>query len=286
VLAVHAPRSAAACAQCGSGDPTLTVAGVEQPFAGRLRSAVELQYRSDEIGRAGIDRSQIDEARADLSVAWAPHSRWLLLAALPLLYREVEDTSLARSQTWGPGELELDAKWFVWRDRELAPRWLLAAIAGLQLPTSPWRSDGRGRYLPLEAQPGSGSWDLILGSSLASFAGSTSAYAGVKWILPVHVREPFDPGSSVRADLALQQQLAPWFALRVAAELRADRQSREGGHPDPDSGGAIAFVGGDLVWSPLEDLVAQLGVRVPALQRWHGAHREGAALRIGLVRDW
>ena len=174
LLAAIVPRSAAACALCGSGDPTLTVAGVEQPFAGRLRSAVELQYRSDEIGRAGLDRSQIDEVRADLSVAWAPDSRWLILAALPLLYRQVQDTSLARSQTWGPGELELDAKWFVWRDRELAPRWLIAAVGGVKLPTSPFRTDARARYLPLEAQPGSGSWDLIFGPSLAAFAGSSS----------------------------------------------------------------------------------------------------------------
>jgi len=277
---------ALACAVCSTGDPTLTVAGAEQPFAGRLRSALELQYQTHDTGRAGVEQLHIAEARADISLAWAPDPRWLLAARLPLLDRQLEDASLGVRETWGIGELELDAKWFVWTDRALAPRWLIAWLAGVQLPTAPLQRDAAGEVLPLEAQPGAGSWDVVLGPSVSAFAGDTSLYASLRWTQPLLAPGPFEPGAALGASLALQQQLAPWLAARAVSELRADRQSREQGQRDLDSGGAVGFVGGDLIWSPLEDLVAQLGARLPAVSRLRGAQREGPAFRFALVRDW
>ncbi|HKO89712.1 MAG TPA: hypothetical protein VJU61_01085, partial [Polyangiaceae bacterium] len=63
-------RRVEACAACDSGDPTLTALGTEQPFAGRLRSALGLRYRTDAIGVPGVDEMNIRDLRADLSVAW------------------------------------------------------------------------------------------------------------------------------------------------------------------------------------------------------------------------
>jgi hypothetical protein len=277
---------ALACAVCSTGDPTLTVAGTEQPFAGRLRSALELQYQTHDAGRAGVDQLHISEARADVSLAWAPDPRWLFAARLPLLDRQIQDVSLGVRETWGIGELELDAKWFVWTDREFAPRWLIAWLGGVQLPTAPLHRDAAGEILPLVAQPGAGAWGLGLGPSLSAVAGDSSGYASLRWTQPLLTPGPFEPGASLGASLAVQEQLATWLAARAVSELRADRQSREQGRRDPDSGGAIAFVGGDAVWSPLPDLVAQLGARVPAFTRLRGAQREGPAFRFALVRDW
>ena len=278
--------AALACAVCSTGDPTLTVAGAEQPFAGRLRSALELQYQTHVAGRAGVDQLRIAETRADVSLAWAPDPDWLLAARLPLLDRQIEDESLGLRETWGVGELELDAKWFVWTDRAFAPRWLIAWLGGVQLPTAPLHRDAAGQALPLEAQPGAGSWDVVLGPSVSAFAGDTSLYASLRWTQPLLTPGPFEPGASLGASLALQQQLATWLAARVVSELRFDQQSREQGQRDLDSGGAVAFVGGDVVWSPLEDLVAQLGARLPAYSRLRGQQREGPAFRFALVRDW
>jgi hypothetical protein len=275
-----------ACAVCSTGDPTLTVAGAEQPYAGRLRSALELQYQTHDAGRAGVDQLRIAETRADVSLAWAPDPRWLFAARLPLLDRQIEDPSLGVRETWGIGELELDAKWFVWTHREFAPRWLIAWLSGVQLPTAPLHRDTAGEVLPLEAQPGAGSWDVVFGPSVSAFAGDTSLYASLLWTQPLLTPGPFEPGASLGASLALQEQLAGWLAARAVAELRADRHSSEQGQRDPDSGGAVAFAGGDVVWSPLPDLVAQLGARVPAYSRLRGAQREGPAFRFALVRDW
>jgi hypothetical protein len=127
-------RPAEACAACSTGDTTLTSAGTEQPFAGRLRSALQLSYRSNAFGRAGLDETQTREFSAELSTAWAPGVNWLLLATLPFRVRQMTDANLARDGSSGWADIELSAKWFVFRDREFAPRWLVAVLAAAKFP--------------------------------------------------------------------------------------------------------------------------------------------------------
>lgn len=279
-------RPSHACAPCGSGDSTLTSAGTEQPFAGRLRSSADLRYRTDAIGSPGIDRARIRELRAEVSSAWAVRDDLFLLASLPLVARNFTDETLARSEIRSLGDVELGAKWFVWRDQSFAPRWLLATLGGVKLPTAPWHEDAFGEPLPLEAQPGSGSLDLALGVALAYFEGSLSAYASVQHREPLLTRSPLDPGRSVRGSTALQYQLGERFATRGLCDVRWDQPSHEQGERDPHSGGAIAYVGLELLLSPLSDLAIVPGARVPALQRLRGSHHEGAIYSLALTRDW
>lgn len=289
VLSLFGPlgsRAAEACAGCDSGDTTLTAAGTEQPFAGRLRSALELRYRTDSLGRRGVDQARIREVRAELSTAWAPREDLFLLAGVPLLYREVDNDNLAQDEVWALGELTLRAKWFVLRDRALAPRWLGAVLVGLKFPTAPRLKDGAGRYLPLEAQPGSGSLDVFVGPSLAAFAGAFSGYASLYWLEPLLTRAPLTPGGSLRASAAFQWQIHDPAALRVASDVRWDQPNREAGQVDPNSGGAIVFVGPDVLWSPMLDLSMLLGARFPMLDRLRGGHAEGPIFSVAFVRDW
>jgi hypothetical protein len=279
-------RDARACASCGCGDPTLTALGTEQPFAGRLRSSLELSYRTDSIGRPGIDQLQLRELRADASAAWAPLATLFIVASVPLVYRQARDPSLAQTDAWGLGDVELRAKWFVLRDRPFAPRWLLAAVGGLKFPTAPWQADGDGERIPLEAQPGTGSLDLLLGPSFSMFQGDVSAYASLQWSLPLTTRAPIEPGTSLRGSLAVQHQTLRWLALRAAGDGRWDRPSREAGLPDPDSGGWVLFLGGDALLSLMPDVGLALGVRVPAFDGLSGAHDEGPRASLALMRDW
>ncbi len=279
-------RTAEACAGCDSGDPTLTAAGTEQPFAGRLRSALELRYRTDSLGRPGVDQSRIREVRTDVSLAWAPSEDLFLLAGVPLLYRKLENDNLAQDEVWALGELTLRAKWFVLRDRALAPRWLGAVLVGLKFPTAPRLKDRAGRYLALEAQPGSGSLDGFVGPSLAAFAGAFSGYVSLYWLEPLLTRAPLTPGGSLRASAACQWQIQEPVALRVASDLRWEQPNREAGQVDPNSGGAIVFAGPDLLWSPIMDFSMLLGARFPILERLRGGHAEGPIFSVALVRDW
>lgn len=275
-----------ACASCGCGDPTLTAMGVEQPFQGRLRSALELSYRTDRIGRPGIDELSLRELRADLALAWAPFDTLFLVASVPFVHRTAEDSSLARSEAWGIGDVELRAKWFAYRDRELAPRVLVSLVGGFKLPSAPWQDDPNGQRAPLEAQPGTGSLDALLGPALALFAGDVSAYVSAQWFQPLVTRAPLEPGSSLRGSLALQHQTTSWLALRALSEGRWDRPAHEDGQRDPNSGGWVLFAGGDVLVSPAQDFSLSLGARAPVLQELAGTHEEGPRLAFSLVRDW
>ncbi|MEY4548931.1 MAG: hypothetical protein RL685_5126 [Pseudomonadota bacterium] len=275
-----------ACGPCGSGDTTLTSAGTEQPFLGRLRSAAALRYRTDAIGVPGLDRARIRELRADVSTAWAVRDDLFLLASLPVLYRDVTEESLARNELRSIGDVELGAKWFVWRDRSFAPRWLVATLGGVKLPTAPWREGAPERPLPLEAQPGSGSLDLSFGASLAFFSDALSSYVSLQLREPMVARSELEPGRSLHASAALQYQLGEPVALRGLCELRLDQSSRERGERDPHSGGAIAYLGAELLLSPFSDFSLAPGARLPALQRLRGSHEEGPIFSLALIRDW
>jgi hypothetical protein len=277
---------ARACAACGCGDPTLVSAGTEQPFAGRLRTSLELRYRTDSIGEPGVDRLFIREARADLSLAYAPFSELFLMATLPFVHRSVEEANLANERTWGPGDAELRAKLFVYRDRELAARVLVAANLGVKMPTAPFHQNSAGQTLPLEAQPGTGSLDVLFGPSLALVEGKFSAYASAQLSLPVATRDVVAPGISQRSTLALQYQPWTWLALRPAADSRWDTKSKERGRPERDSGGFVLFLGGDALVSPLTDLTLTAGVRAPVWQVLDGFHDEGAVGSLSAALDF
>jgi len=281
-----ASRAAEACATCDSGDATLTVAGAEQPFSGRLRSALTLRYRTDVVGHAGVDQTDIRELRTDLSTAWAPRDDLFVIADVPLLYHRVQEANLAQTETIGLGDIELRGKWFVFRDRPFAPRWLIAVLGGMKFPTAPWLVDAQGQYLVLEAQPGSGSLDASVGPSLACFLGQFSGYASLLWVEPLTTREPLEPGRSVRGSMAIQGQVTDWFGARLASDLRWEQPSKEGGQTDPDSGGWVVLAGADVLFSPATDVSVGLGARLPVLNRLHGAHAEGPMLHLALIRDW
>lgn len=276
---------ARACAACACGDPTLVAAGTEQPFAGRLRVSTEWRYRTDAIGEPGVDRIEIEELRGDLSVAWAPLRELFLTAAFPIVHRSIVEANLAETNTWGPGDAELRAKIFLYRDRDLAPRSLFAGLLGLKFPTAPFRDDEDGERLPLEAQAGTGSLDLLAGASYAAFSGDFSAYASVQGSVPVLTRDDVEPGAALRSTLAGQYQATPWLALRPALDLRADRPSREAGEKDPHSGGVALFGGGDLLTTPVTDLTVSVGARAPLAARLRGAHEEGAVWSLGVAYD-
>jgi hypothetical protein len=48
------------------------------------------------------------------------------------------------------------------------------------------------------------------------------------------------------------RQLVRALALRAVADGRWDERSREGGRPDPNSGGWVLFLGGDVLVSPAQ----------------------------------
>ncbi|HVZ33521.1 MAG TPA: hypothetical protein VG963_13910, partial [Polyangiaceae bacterium] len=234
----------------------------------------------------GVDEVRVEEFRADLSSSWAPLSELVLSLDVPLAIRATTDANLARSGSRGLGEIELRAKWFLWRDRAFAPRWLAAALVTTKLPTAAWYRDAQGRELPPEAQPGTGSLDGGWGASMAGFFGALSGYAALLFRTPLETRAAYRPGSAADATLSLQIQAAQWGAVRGVGALRWDGTAREGGQLDPDSGGLIALAGADVLLGIGVDSQLALGFRLPMVSHSNGAQREGARIGLALMSDW
>jgi hypothetical protein len=262
-----------ACASCGCGDPTLTAAGLEQPYANRVRASLGVQHRVDTIG-AGADELRLSEQRLDAQLAWAPHPRLFLIAGLPVLWRDVTYAETRHRSTEGVGDAELRAKVFVYRDRAFAPRHLVALTGGVKLPTGTLQRRTDGRLYPIELQPGTGSTDLLAGVSHAFFAFPWSSYASAQLLWPTAGMSGYRGSRSLRGTLAGQRHLGTAVAVRLAAEARLDGRARENGAMAPDSGGLIGFVTPELLVTPVTDLTVSAFVRVAVLNRLEGAHRE------------
>lgn len=283
-LALASPR-AEACATCGCGDPTLTAMGSEKAFRNRVRVSLDGRRRSDDIGQAGVDQIRLRENRLDGQVAWAPSERLFLLATAPLLQRNVAYVNGGETSTFAFGDVELRAKAFVAADREFAPRHLYAVTAGLKLPTAPRQRDASGAYLPVEVQPGTGSFDPLLGMSYAFFPRPFSFYASVQGSAPLRGTSVLRASPSLRTTTALQYQLVSWFAPRLGVDTRLDARAYEDGAPERDSGGFIAFATAELLFSPVADLLVVPALRVPVVQALAGYHVEGPIAGVAVVYD-
>jgi hypothetical protein len=277
--------AALACATCACGDPTLTSMGTEQPFAGRLRLATTVRAWGMTTGQDALDAVTLRELRVDVAASYAP-LRWLFLSAsLPLQARGVRDVSLAKERSWGPGDLEISAKAYVFRDREFSPDHLVSVLVGVELPTSPTVHDEQDRSLSLDAQLATGSWDPFAGLAYTMFRGEWSFIASATGYLSTRGRMGFRAGASLRGTLAAQYQPHPRWALRLAADTRLEGASDTQGVRDPNGRGFIGFLSPDVLYSPATDVVVQVGVRAPVLNLLSGHVRQTPILQAAVAYD-
>lgn len=287
LAATTSARLASACSACGCGDPTLTAMGAEKPYRNRLRVSLDGRYRSDDIGEPGVDQIRLREARLDGQVAWAPTEHLLLLASVPFLDRTIGYVNGGQAHSLALGDVELRAKVFLYQDRSFSPRHLYALIGGLKMPTAPReRDDSDGSYLPIEAQPGTGSWDPILGLSYAFFAQPLSFYASASGSAPLRGTSELRASASIRTTTTLQYQVVPWLAPRIGIDTRLDARSFEDGAPERDSSGFVAFLSPELILSPATDLVLVASLHLPVVQALAGYHHEGPVIGLAVAYDF
>lgn len=285
----NSPAKVAACAVCATGDPTLTTMGIQQPVGGRIRLSLELQQRTDAVGRAGAGRVELSEQRAILSAAYAPTARFMASLSVPMLRRVITHENLAQDTVLGLGDLELRGKAFVFRDRAFAPRHLLAAVGGVSLPTGAVDTQLTERDVDVdpELQAGTGSFTPLLGVAYAFFGDAFSIFASEIVYVPLPGRAPFTVGPSLRGTHTAQYQLLDFLALRLSANFRLEAATRLSDPPrdEPDSGGLVGFLAPGLLMSPWVDLVLYAEAQLPVLNRLKGRHDEGPLLWVGAAYD-
>lgn len=274
------PDAAHACSTCTVGDPTLTVMGAEQPTRGRLRLSAMLRWRRERVE----DGPSLTERRLELGVAYAPVPRITFALGVPLVSRRARFANLAEERSLGLGDVELRVRATLFRDRELAPRHLLAGVVGVELPTAvrtsgPYRDDA-------EQQPGSRSWDPLVGVTYGLFAAPWSMHLVAVVVTPASegvgaVRA----GVSGRGSLRAQWQPRSSFGLALGLDGRVDAREHVDGLRVDESGGAILYGTFGVVASPGSDVVLDLRLSVPIWQRLRGGHVEGVVLLAGVAFD-
>ncbi len=302
-LAVSSP--AQACASCGCGDPTLTTMGSEQPFAGRLRGATLLRFWGQEAGHhvdtghhhaasshrashteGAADARHLRELRLDVSAGYAPRSWLLLSASMPFHARELSGGLPGTQRVLAPGDVELGAKVFLWKNREFSPEHLVSAVVGVKLPTAAEQRDAAGAPGELDAQVGSGSVDPRVGAAYAFFGLPWSLHASLVLHLPTEGFQGFRAARSLRGSLAGQYQLGTRLALRLGVDTRLDGTEALHGQPTVGSEGFIAYASPELLFNAGRDTALQLGVRVPVVSTFGAGHGETPIASLAVLHDF
>ncbi len=260
--------------------------GTEKVFAGRLRLSLEAQHRTDHVGEARVDRIDLSEQRFELGVAFAP-TEWLMLSVrAPLVHREVIEVNLESDRRARLGDMEVRAQAHLIPRTGISQTHVFAVHAGLELPTGSIERDAAGALYRPELQPGSGSWDPLFGATYGLFLRPMSFYASSTLYLPTTGHDQLRGGLSVRSSVAGQYDLFDELALRLSFDTRAERASTIAGEIEPDSGGFIAYVSPEVVYSPMMDLMLRAVVRLPAIDALIGEHDEGPMFVLGAAYDF
>jgi hypothetical protein len=279
--ALATPRPSAACATCACGDPTLTVLGVEKPFVGRTRISFAARHREEEHGPAAHP-NRARETRLDIGASVAA-AEWLIASlTLPLVRKEAIAANLATDESYGLGDLELRAKWFLLQDRPKIPRHLFGFTGGVDFPLSPLLFRADGRLVPVEAQLSSGALTPQAGLFYSAFLRPWSIHLTATGRVPIALQDHFTPAPALLFTAAGQLQPEPWLALRLSADARLAGRGTEGGEPDRAVEGVSLFLSPEVAVMPLMDLLVSVTARLPVVQV---EVRESPVLALTLVYD-
>jgi hypothetical protein len=280
-----AGHPARACAPCGCGDPTLTAVGVEKPYKNRLRLVLEERV-GDRSSGSGLTLNRLLTTRTQLGVLYSPHARVMLEAFLPFLAIRLTDAK--RHQYWirGLGDLELQARFVVYRDRAFASRHMFWLFTGLKTPTAPRINDDTGHPYPDDDQPGSGSWDPLGGATYAWFGKSLTVYSSLLARVPTPGSRALRFGASLLSSSGVQLQPYPWLALQMGVNLRyAWADVLPNGADMSDSGGFTFGIAPAVMVNPWRDLLFRLTAEVPLVQALNGHQSLGPQLVFSIAYD-
>jgi len=279
-------RRARACASCGCGDPTLTAVGVEKPYKNRLRVALEERVGTRSSG-SGLMRAGLLMTRTQLGVSYTPQERITLGAYLPFVASNLTGPGDRVAWVRGLGELELLARVVVARDRSFSPRHLLWLIGGVKTPTAPRLRDDAGYPYPDDDQPGTGSWDPIVGATYAWFGSPVTIYSSLLYRHPTSGPRDYRMGASLLSSTVAQIQPFSWLAIQLGADLRYEwANALANGVAAPNTGGFLAAVTPGVLFNPWRDLLLRVAVEVPVYQARLGVQAAGPQLVFSVVYDF
>jgi hypothetical protein len=212
---------------------------------------------------------------------------WLTLGTLvPLVVVRSDAAQQPARHTVGLGDIELMVRALVFRDRRFSPRHILGLLAGLKMPTGPRVNDSSGYPAPEDVQPGSGSWDAVVGASYAYFGPLSSLFLSASYRQTTTGYREYRRGSALGASVAVQLPVNRWSALVLGADLTDTQPSwLNADTRAPDTGGLVLAASPGLLFALREDWLLRVGLQVPVVQSWRGQQSETATGAVALIVD-
>lgn len=274
-----------ACSTCKVGDPTITLNGTEKPYSGRFRIGLDYLIRSETEGDPARNEASTDEDRLTLGMVYSINQRLTLMARIPYVWKEREDSTLAHMEADGLGDIDLIARYNLQPDNNR--RQLYGITGGLRLPTAEEIEDGSGQALDIDVQPDAGASSISLGGFYQYFAAPWFFSASASYVNYIEEGfQDFDPGDAIVGSLRGQYAWTYRLAGQFGLDFRHAGKDRFAGITDQDSGGLLGSLWLGLAGRLGEELLIYAGSQIPVIDDLNGYQEEDTTLRIGLTYDF
>jgi hypothetical protein len=275
-----------ACSTCKCGDYSISLFGVEKPFASRFRVGVDYVHRSETQGDASLIARKTDEQRLLLGLSYNLTENLSVALQAPFVRKQIRDSNLARQDAEGFGDVDLIGRWTLVREGGVSGRHLAGLRFGVRLPTTEQVRDGNGDRLDIDVQPDAGATAPNLGGWYAYFRFPWFFTATATYFSFGDGHQDFSPGDAFVVSALGQYGLGQSLALQLGADARHSRKNRFSGVTDEDSGGALAMAFGGVAVRVLGELVINAGVQLPLIDELNGFQEEDPVYRVGLAYDF
>ncbi len=191
---------------------------------------------------------------------------------------EVDDHDIlgSKQESKGLGDLHLIGDHRFWHDDAQA----LSAIAGIKFPSgSTEEKNSAGTLFEPELQPGTGSYDYILGGAYKVQGDRASAVANTSYVWTTRGEQEFEAGDvftlSLAADYLVNPQ-ARYFKTRagIDAVFQNEQKQQEDGVETDDSGGQTLLSGPIIKVEGNPNLGLSGSLLFPVYQHLGGVHQE------------
>jgi hypothetical protein len=277
---------ARACSTCKCGDYSISLFGAEKPFARRFRVGVDYLHRSEAQGDPGVLARKTDEQRLLLGLSYNLTEDFSFALQAPFVRKQIRDSSLARQDAEGFGDVDLIGRWTLVRKGGVSGRHFAGLRFGVRLPTTEQVRDGNGDKLDIDVQPDAGATAPNLGGWYAYFRFPWFFTATATYFSFGDGRQDFSPGDAFVVSSLGQYGLGQSLALQLGLDARHSQKNRFSGITDNDSGGTLAMAFGGVAVRVLDELVISAGVQLPLIDRLNGFQEEDPVYRVGLVYDF
>jgi hypothetical protein len=230
---------------------------------------------------------------AAVGLAYGITDKTLLSLYLPYVKRtniregEIEDglgDAHVLGDSAGIGDAVAQLQYQAWQMNDL----YTSLIAGIKLPTGKTSETANdGHLMELEFQPGSGSWDPILGIAVSKLSGKLAADASVSYIFATEGKQNTNLGDILDYDISVGYRLTDSHGHTTNAAhtdsywdvlLELNGESRERATQDgldkANQGGTVVYLSPGIAFSTSSGFTGYLSLGLPVVNRLHGLQSE------------